>query len=282
MQRTDQQSSRLAQPAPVERGGFDQAEPRGGSGRSATPRPDAHSNRYADDVAPGAGRQIAAANPKGRSRAPRTNRQNRTAPGCSPAPWRDRHGRIADNEMTAIGGDARPDQRVPPSLARQQYQQHQRVIFEKTGDQIERVAAEPPRRRRAAERAAAHDQQEDGEIAIGAFERVDRHRRQRGRGREDQRFVRIWPGGSGRISDRMSIRSRPSPTDGRRCRVEKAWGEHEPQRRIDMHAAERVARVREVDVDPEPLTLGGGEDGVDVEKRKAERFKTRTASATSK
>jgi hypothetical protein len=41
-----------------------------------------------------------------------------------------------------------------------------------------------------------------------------------------------------------------------------------------MQASERIAGVGEVDVDPRPLALRRGKNGVDVEKRKAERLKT--------
>ena len=39
-----------------------------------------------------------------------------------------------------------------------------------------------------------------------------------------------------------------------------------------MQPSERIAGIGEVDVDPRPLALRRGENGVDVEKRKTERF----------
>ena len=47
-----------------------------------------------------------------------------------------------------------------------------------------------------------------------------------------------------------------------------------------MQASERIAGVGEIDVDPRPLALRRGKNGVDVEKRKAERLKTEKPQGT--
>ena len=170
------------------------------------------------------------------------------------------------------GGEGRPDQRVASSLACEQHEQNERVIFEQAGAQVDRIGAEPPGPRCPAEGAAADDQQEDDEIAVGAFKRVERHRRQCRQGK-DQHFAA--GGGADHDGQRQDDRQVEAEADGvGRRGVEKVRDNREPQRRVGVHAAERVARVREVNVDPQPPALRRGEHRMDVEKRKAERLET--------
>ncbi len=167
-------------------------------------------------------------------------------------------------------GKAGRGQPLAPPLAREQRQQHQRVIFEQAGDQVKHVAAEPIRPRSTVEGAAPEDQQEDHEIVVGAFERVDRHRRQY-RQSENQGFAAR--GRADHDGERQHEHQVEAEADRRRrARAEKARRDGQPQLRIDVGAAERVARVGQIDIDPQPLTFGGGQDGVDVEKRKTKGF----------
>ncbi len=170
------------------------------------------------------------------------------------------------------GGEARSDQSVAPPLAQQQHQQHERIIFEQAGEQVERISAESPGSRCLAEGAAADDEQKDDQIAVGAFERVDRHRRQRCQPEDQHLAQRGRADHDGQRQNKHQVEAEPDR--GGRTRVEKARGNREPQWRIGERPAERVARVQEVHIDPEALTPRGGKHEVAVEKRKAERFET--------
>jgi hypothetical protein len=78
----------------------------------------------------------------------------------------------------------------------------------------------------------------------------------------------------------MNVRSSASPIAVVAVVIEEIRGQRQPQRRVDMQASERIAGVVEVDVDPRPLALSRGKNGVDVEKREAERLKTEQSQGT--